>query len=70
MSDGDYLPGDPRPEGPVPPEPAGTFTQEMHTYVDPAVEAVIAFLRRDYSIHLQPVTVRRILDVVDRARMG
>lgn len=70
MSDPDWMPGMPCPEGDVPPEPPGAFTPEMHTHVDPAIDAVIAFLRRDYSIHLQPVTVRRLLDVVDRARLG
>jgi hypothetical protein len=30
-SDGDWMPGMPRPTGPVPAEPAGAFTQEMHT---------------------------------------
>src|ERR1700722_7387473 len=29
--DGDWMPGMPRPTGPVPAEPAGEFTQEMHT---------------------------------------
>jgi len=28
---GDWLPGDPRPVGPVPPEPPGNFRQDMHT---------------------------------------
>ena len=31
MSDGDYLPGEPRPRGPVPNEPPGLFSDAMHT---------------------------------------
>lgn len=29
---GEYLPGDPIPSGPVPPEPPGVFRMDMHTY--------------------------------------
>lgn len=75
MSDGDYLPGDPQPTGPVPPEPPGEFRRDMHTRKTRrrrkddtrAVAAVIAFLERDYRIHLQPVTVRAILRVAREA---
>lgn len=31
MSDGDYLPGETQPTGPVPYEPAGKFVVDMHT---------------------------------------
>ena len=76
MSDGDYLPGDPQPTGPVPPELPGEFRRDKHTRRQrkrrrkddtSAVAAVIAFLERDYRIHLQPVTVRAILRVAREA---
>lgn len=31
MSDGDYLPGEPFPAGPIAPEPPGRFSPDMHT---------------------------------------
>ncbi len=32
MSDPDWMPGQPQPRGPVPPEPPGVFHEDMHTY--------------------------------------
>ena len=57
MSDGDHLAGDPMPTGPVPPEPM----------TDPRIPAITEFLRRNYSIFLQPWTVREVLRVADGA---